>query len=351
MTQSISKIESSLIPNLVIGISFCGADIGGFEGDPEEELFVRWFQAAAYQPFFRNHASAGTAKREPYLFNAPALNIIREATRKRYALLPLWYTMFYEHERFGTPIMRPMLMNYPLDKTVFALDDQYMLSDKLLVRPVMVKGATNVTVKFPSTGDRTGDFWYDTDGYNKIESLGAYTIDVNIEKTPVYQRGGTVIPKKETIKKSTAYMGSDPISLYVAVDQKHQAKGTLYIDDEKSFEYREKKYLYLQYEFTEKTLSSKRIDKDADFVTESKINKIVIAGFKPNEIPDYATLKSTNGESRLEIVEFNLNYFVIANPDVSVRDEWTIVLNGAKQNVFSVTLLIATLLLLVKNFF
>lgn len=334
-----------------IGISFCGADIGGFEGNPEEELFVRWFQAAAYQPFFRNHASEGSAKREPYLFNAPALNLVREATSKRYALLPLWYTMFYEHERFGTPIMRPMLMNYPLDKKVFALDDQYMLSDRLLVRPVMEKGVTHVNVTFPSTGADSNDFWYDTDNYDKLDMAGVYTVDVDISKTPVFQKGGSVVPKKEIRRKSTTYMHDDPISLYIAVDNDNQAKGSLYIDDETSFEYREKKYLYLEYEFVKDTLSSKRIDKDADYEAKSMINKIVIAGLKTNEIPEYATLKSSEGETRLEIEEFNKNYFVIANPKVSVREEWTIVLNGAKQNVFCVTLLIATFLLLVKNFF
>ncbi len=35
------------------GISFCGADVGGFFGNPDGELFVRWYQAAIFQPFFR----------------------------------------------------------------------------------------------------------------------------------------------------------------------------------------------------------------------------------------------------------------------------------------------------------
>jgi alpha 1,3-glucosidase len=38
----------------VAGMAFCGSDVGGFFGNPDAELMVRWYQAAAYQPFFRS---------------------------------------------------------------------------------------------------------------------------------------------------------------------------------------------------------------------------------------------------------------------------------------------------------
>lgn len=92
----------------------------------------------------RSHAHIDTKRREPWLFPENTMSIIREAIRKRYSFLPLWYTMFYEHERSGLPIMRPLLSQYPLDKDAFAIDYEYLLSDKLLVRPVMQKGAHKV---------------------------------------------------------------------------------------------------------------------------------------------------------------------------------------------------------------
>lgn len=265
-------------------------------------------------------------------------------------MLPLWYTMFYEHERYGTPVMRPMLTEYPLDRKVYALDDQYLLSDKLLVRPVMAKGVNRVNVTFPSTdGNQAGDLWYDTDNYYKIDSVGVHSIVVDIMKIPVYQKGGTIIPKKETIQKSSVYMTNDPISLYIAVDKDNQAQGTLFIDDEKSYDYRQSKYLYLQLDFVKDTLTSKHIDKNTDFESESKLEKVVFAGI--NTAPAYATLKTSDGQSkRLEIVEFTQNYFVIDKPDVTFREEWTITFNGGKQNVFCAFLLIFSILLLVKNF-
>lgn len=45
-----------------------GADVGGFFGNPEPELLVRWYQVGAYYPFFRGHAHHDTKRREPWLF-------------------------------------------------------------------------------------------------------------------------------------------------------------------------------------------------------------------------------------------------------------------------------------------
>lgn len=36
----------------VAGFSFCGVDVGGFFGNSNAELFERWYQTGAFQPFF-----------------------------------------------------------------------------------------------------------------------------------------------------------------------------------------------------------------------------------------------------------------------------------------------------------
>jgi mannosyl-oligosaccharide alpha-1,3-glucosidase len=45
-----------------------GADVGGFFGNPEPDLLVRWYQVGAFYPFFRGHAHHDTKRREPWLF-------------------------------------------------------------------------------------------------------------------------------------------------------------------------------------------------------------------------------------------------------------------------------------------
>ncbi|CRK87777.1 CLUMA_CG001536, isoform A [Clunio marinus] len=312
----------------VSGISFCGADVGGFFGNPDGELFYRWNQAGAFQPFFRGHAHIDTKRREPWLFPEDVKLVVRDAIRKRYSYLAFWYTMFYEHERSGLPIMRPMLSQYPLDKNAYALDDQYMLSDKLLVRPVMQKGASKVDVYFPSkNGEKQGDIWYDIDDYRKIERVGVESVSVNSYKIPVYQRGGTIIPKKERIRRSAVLMQDDPFTLIVAVDENNTAKGTLYIDDEKTFEYRQGKYLYLDFEFKDGVLSSRYIDETAKFSTKTWLERVVIVGL--NKTPTSATLRTSDNKStQLEIIDVKKTSFVIRKPGVSMMDNtWSITLN------------------------
>ena len=63
-------------------------------------------QAGAFQPFFRAHAEFHTDRREPWLFDDVYKNLIREAICARYALLPYWYTLFFETAVTGTPVVR-----------------------------------------------------------------------------------------------------------------------------------------------------------------------------------------------------------------------------------------------------
>jgi hypothetical protein len=46
-----------------------------------------------------------TKRREPWLFEDKYKNLMREAIRHRYALLPFWYTLFHEASKSGSPIV------------------------------------------------------------------------------------------------------------------------------------------------------------------------------------------------------------------------------------------------------
>ena len=55
------------------------------------------------------------------------------------------------------------------------------------------------------------------------------------EPTPVFQRGGTIIPTLQRVRRSTKIMMNDPYTLIVALDENGAAKGHLYMDDGQSF--------------------------------------------------------------------------------------------------------------------
>lgn len=61
------------------GVPYSGPDIGGFDGDPSPELYLRWFQLGAYLPLFRTHASLRAGRREPWEFGPEVLEHARVA--------------------------------------------------------------------------------------------------------------------------------------------------------------------------------------------------------------------------------------------------------------------------------
>lgn len=92
------KIKSSMV--------FAVADVGGFFGNPEPEMLVRWYQVGAFAPFFRAHAHIDTKRREPYLLEEPYQSMVKSVLRLRYSLLSVWYTAFRESSVRGTPVLK-----------------------------------------------------------------------------------------------------------------------------------------------------------------------------------------------------------------------------------------------------
>lgn len=80
-------------------------------------------------PFYRAHAHIDTRRREPYLFSEDVRTRIRTALRLRYAHLPLWYTLFWEHSRTGDPVIRPLFYHYPEDANVLDIDNELLVGE------------------------------------------------------------------------------------------------------------------------------------------------------------------------------------------------------------------------------
>lgn len=231
------RSSCAVLLSLNVGaLSFVGADVGGFFGDPDAELMTRWMQAGAYTPFFRGHAHHDSKRREPWMFGDETMIRLRKAAMARYALLPFWYTIFQDASVTGMPVMRTMWMEYPRTEALFATDDQYLVGSDLLIKPVTGAGVTETTVLFP-----TADTWYDVDTMERVAAEGqkdgvqSITVASDIDKIPVYQRGGSIIPRKLRLRRSARLMKTDPYTLYIALDGSGKAKGNLYMDDEETF--------------------------------------------------------------------------------------------------------------------
>ena len=52
----------------ISGQAFVGADIGGFQGNSNAELFLRWMQYGVLTPFCRNHSEIGNVDQYAWAF-------------------------------------------------------------------------------------------------------------------------------------------------------------------------------------------------------------------------------------------------------------------------------------------
>ena len=229
----------------IAGFPNSSADVGGFFGMPSKELLTCWFQAGIFYPFFRAHAHINTRRREPYVTGPPFTDIMTQAIRLRYQLLPAWYTAFHEASVNNTPILRPQYYVHPGDEAGFGLDDQfYVGSTGLLVKSVMKEGATSVDVYFADD-----EMYYDYFDYTVYSKKGVHTVDAPLDKILVFARGGHIVPRKDRPRRSSRMMQYDPITLFVVLGKSGNARGLIYIDDGESFDYESGTQIFASFNF------------------------------------------------------------------------------------------------------
>lgn len=175
----------------VSGIPFSGSDIGGFSGNPDAELYTRWFQMSTLMAFFRNHSAVTTERREPWVFGEETTRILREMLLLRERLLPYLYTLAWEAHQVGAPVARPLSWLDPFAQELWEVDDAYLLGDKIMVFPVVEPGARQRRVRFPVGG------WYHfwDDAY--FPDAGEAVVSAPIDQIPFFIREGSVLPQQE----------------------------------------------------------------------------------------------------------------------------------------------------------
>lgn len=114
-------------------------------------------------------------------------------------------------------------------------------------------------------------------------------------------------------------MRDDPYTLVICLNANEQAFGTLYIDDEESFDYRQGKYLYQRFDYANGQLSNERLDALADYNSKTQIKKIIVAGMKKTLKSIVKTVETV--ETELAFSEMS-DYVVVDNVNINVNDMW-----------------------------
>jgi oligosaccharide 4-alpha-D-glucosyltransferase len=259
----------------ISGIPYVHSDAGGFAmGDKDPELYTRWVQFAVFTPIFRPHGTAleklepkvKSIESEPVFYPEPYKSILRNYYNLRYSLEPYNYTLAYEQEKVGKPLMRPMFYYSTADTNLLRAGDQYFWGDELLVAPVIAQGATQRKVYLPEGN------WYDWRSSSIMEGGKWITVSVDISNIPVFVKAGSFVPNVDSLMNMNQYTGKNlHVNYYYSPDA---SSFTMYDDDGKTNKSWEKN----QFELI--TFSSSQ--KKSKQVIEVKSNGGIYPG-KPNK--------------------------------------------------------------------
>jgi len=176
------------------GQPYNGPDIGGFSGQPSAELYTRWLQMAAFLPFFRTHSVQGAPRREPWVFGEPYTSLIRRYLQLRYRLLPYLYTLAWQANQSGYPLIRPLFWDDPHDPQLWQIEDQFLLGDALLVAPLVEEGQSSRSVFLPK-GEWV-DLWTDQtySGGQTVHYSSESAQAGGLGDIPIFVRAGSLLP-------------------------------------------------------------------------------------------------------------------------------------------------------------
>lgn len=210
------------------GVAFVGADIGGFAGNATAELFARWMQVGMLYPMMRAHSIMGSERHEPWVFGDRIEQICREYIELRYQLLPYLYTLFWQANQTGAPILRPLLYHYPTDSQTYQISDQVLLGESLMAAPVCRPGIEYRAVYLPE------GIWYDWWSGEQYQGPVYILAHAPLERMPLYAKAGAIIPMVPAMQ----YVNEMPLDQLRIKIWMGTGEWTLYEDDGESFDYR-----------------------------------------------------------------------------------------------------------------
>jgi alpha-D-xyloside xylohydrolase len=250
------------------GLNFCltgspywTLDIGGFfvrrrpdlwfwSGDYDQgvddlgyrELYVRWFQYAAFLPMFRAHGT--DTPREIWRFGEPGdvmYDTLVKFLRLRYRLMPYMYSLAGLVTHANYTMLRALPFDFRHDTNTYAIADQFMFGPALLVNPVtrpMYYGVGSRELegisKTRSVYLPTGSEWYDFWTHQRYTGGQTLIADAALDTMPLYARAGSIIPIGPEVQY-TDERSDAPIELHIFPGQ--DGSFTFYEDEGDSYDY------------------------------------------------------------------------------------------------------------------
>lgn len=223
LRYSIPQIATLGLSNFM----FNGVDIGGFGGDTNKQLLIRWVEGNILIPFFRNHSTLDTKAQEPYAYDEETLSIYRKYLNIRYDLIPYLYNLAKDMNKKGELMLRPMFYNYPEDINCIDINDQYMVGDSLMLAPILSQDTYKRIVCFPK------GIWIDYLTGKTYKGDKHYIIDMPIGYTGIYVKNNSIIPNFENL----TYINKNEIDTIIFKLYGNKGTYELYEDDGDTLDY------------------------------------------------------------------------------------------------------------------
>lgn len=182
------------------GMAYMHSDLGGFAGDYfDNELYLRWLQYGVFNPIFRPHAQEDVASEVAYK-DVHTKAKAKKAVELRYQLLLYNYTLAFDNNQKGTPLMRPLFFEEPTNEKLFNEKESYFWGNAFLIKPITKAGVTSTEVYFPKSNN-----WFDFYSGKKYTAGSTETVAVAETSIPTFVRGGSFVPMIETIQNTSKY--------------------------------------------------------------------------------------------------------------------------------------------------
>jgi alpha-glucosidase len=254
------------------GVPFTGYDVGGFAGDATPELFARWISIGAFSPFFRGHSMINSRDAEPWAFGEEVEQISRNYITLRYKLMPYIYSAFFESSQNGLPIARSLAIGYTHEAPIYdgRFENQYLFGPSFLIAPL--ESTKDIARVYLPAGT-----WYDLHTGRRYAGSAEYFIEANLERLPVFIKGGAIIPMQSHIN-SLDQAPEDTLYLHLYADVADNIF-LYYEDDGTSYNYQNGSYYKRAMRYLASDQKLVINPAEGSFISKFKQVKLVLHGF------------------------------------------------------------------------
>lgn len=190
-------------------------DIGGHvRGEVSPELYTRWVQFGIFSPILRTHTTKNpAAERRIWAYPPEHFQVMRDAFRLRYALVPYVYTEARKTFESGLALVRPMYYAHPWDEEAYEFTGQYLFGDDMLVSPVVDSMAPDTLLAAREVWLPEGE-WYEWFTGTRLSGPAVVRRAFALDEIPVWVRAGAILPMAPPMERTDA-RALDPLVLTI----------------------------------------------------------------------------------------------------------------------------------------